>query len=447
MAVGDGSRRFLTVWLGQTVSVLGSGLTGFVMGVWVLQETGSVTAFTLIAVSASVPGVLLAPLVGVLVDRYDRRLMMIVGDAGAAAATAALVVLLVTGRLEVWHLYVVAAVSSAFGTIQFPAFSAAITLLVPKDQLGRASGMVQLGEALARILAPLLAGLMLARIAVAGVVALDLVTFLFAVGTLLAVRIPRPPPAAAEEAAVDGRAWWRQAAFGWSYIRRRPGLVALLAYFATINLLVPMALVLAAPLVLGFAGPAELGVVQALGGLGLLAGGVAMAVWGGPRRRVAGILGFAPLVTVGMVVAGLRPSVPLIATGQFVTFATFPVLNACSQAIWQSKVEPAVQGRVFAIRGLMAQCTAPVGFLLAGPLADRLFEPLLATDSPFAGGPVARLFGIGTGRGVGLLFAVMGLLFLLATAAALASRRLRDLEDELPDAVSEPPLGDVAGGP
>lgn len=425
------------------MSLFGSGLTAFAMGVWALRTTGSVTLFSLIAVAATVPPIVLSPLVGALVDRSDRRWMMIVGDAGAAAATAVLVTLLVTGRIEIWHLYLVAAVSASFGTIQFPAFSAATTLLVPPEHYARASGLVQLGEAAAKIVAPLAAGFLLAQLAVAGVIAIDLATFVFAVVTLLLVRVPRPRQTAEGLAARPSLA--SDMLFGWRYVRRRPGLIVLLAYFSGLNLVVPMALLLTVPLVLAFGTTPELGVVEAVGGAGLLVGSLGMVAWGGPRRKVAGILGAGGLVTVGLVVAGLRPSIPLIAGGLFVTFVAFPVLGACSQAIWQSKVEPDVQGRVFAVRSMVAQVTVPLGFLLAGPLADRVFTPLLVAGGRLDGGPIGRLLGTGPGRGVGLLLVVMGGAFLLSTLLALASRRLRGVEDELPDIVEAGPLAEAAG--
>lgn len=425
---------FQVIWLGQVASLLGSGLTSFAVGVWVFEKTGSVTLFTWIAVAASAPQVLLAPLAGVLVDRHDRRWMMILSDAGAAAATAALMILALAGRLELWHIYLLVASGAAFGTLQFPAFSAATTLLVPKARLAQAAGMVQLGEATARIAAPALAGALLVAIGLGGVAAVDLITFFLAVATLLAVRVPRPP--VSPEAAAARERWWREAAFGWRYIRQRPGLLALLGYFAATNLLIPMAIVLAPPMVLSFSTPERLGVVVSLGVAGSLVGGLAMAGWGGPRRRVRGILAYGPLLALGFLLVGLRPSLPLITVGLFVAFFTLPVVNALSQAIWQSKVEPSVQGRVFAIRGMVAQVTAPLGYLLAGPLAERAFIPLLVDGGPLASS-VGRVLGTGPGRGIGLLYVVLGLLFLGVVALASAYPRLRHLEDEVPDALGD----------
>lgn len=444
-----GFRRFVVIWSGQVVSLFGSGLTGFALGVWVFQQTGSVTLYTWAALAATAPATLAAPLAGALVDRYDRRRMMMLSDGGAALATAALAALLAAGRLGLPALYALLAASALFGALQFPAFSAATTLLVPERHLGRASGMADLGRGAGQVVAPLAAGALIGLIGVAGVVTIDLATFLIAVATLAAVRVPAPPAAAAVPAAAAGRApsLLAEARDGWRYLRRHRGLVDLLGFFAAINLALPAAYVLATPVVLGFGTPAELGAALAVGATGALVGGVAMAVWGGPRRRILGVLGGAPVIAAGLVVAGLRPALWVVAAGLFVAFAALPVVNGCSQVIWQTKVPPQLQGRVFAIRSMVAQATMPVGLLAAGPLAGRLFEPLLAPGGRLAPalGPV---FGIGPGRGTGLLLALAGGGLAAASVWGFMHPRLRLLEDRLPDALEPetPAPAAVAGG-
>ena len=178
---------FLIIWLGQVVSLVGSGLTSFALGVWVFERTGSATQFALIGLSAVLPRVLLSPLAGAIVDRFDRRRVMILGDLGAGLSTLVVVLLLYTARLEIWHIYLLSAVSAAFGTVQWPAFAATTSLLVSKKNLGRANGMVQFGLAASEILAPAMAGVLVGLIQLEGVILIDVVTFVFAVGTLLLV--------------------------------------------------------------------------------------------------------------------------------------------------------------------------------------------------------------------------------------------------------------------
>lgn len=441
-----GLRAFLLMWSGQVVSLVGSGLTAFAIGVWVYNETGNVTLYTLIATFAALPAVFLSPVAGVLVDRHDRKWMLILSDSGAAVSSVVLLLLFHFGGLELWHIYVLVSLNAAFNTLQFPAFGASITMLVPKEHFGRASGMMQFGHAGARVLAPLIAGFLMVVTTVAGIIAIDLATFVVAIVMLTFVHIPRPE--VAEEERGGRPSFWRQVMFGWEYIRERRGLVTLLTLFAFLNLVVPMAMVLVTPMVLSFTDAADLGLVLAISSAGMMVGSVVMTAWGGPRRRMLGILGLAPLAPVGLVVAGLRPSVSLIAAGMFLLFLTLPLINGCSQAIWQSKVEPAVQGRVFATRRMVAQVTGPVAFFLAGPLSEQVFVPLLEPGGTLAGTAVGALLGVGDGRGIGLLFLALAVLFLLVIAAAWTYPRLRDLEDRLPDAVpSRPPEPGPAAAP
>lgn len=427
-------QTFTVIWLGQFVSLVGSGLTGFALGVWIFLETGSITQFVLVSVFASVSRLAVAPFAGALVDRWDRRTAMILSDSAAALRTLVIAVLLYMGSLEVWHIYIAATVNSIFGAFQFPAYAAATTLLVPKKHFARASGMVQSAEAASQILSPAIAGFLIVTIEIWGVLALDLATFLFALSTLAVIRIPKPGPTA------DGMAGkgslLKEAVYGWSYIRSRPGLFALLLFFAGINFTYAFFVVLFTPMVLSFASPAILGTIQSAGGIGMLVGGLTLSAWGGPKRRVSGVVGFASLVGGAVILSGLRPDALVIAAGNFAAFFALPIVNGCSQAIWQAKTAPDVQGRVFSVRAMIAWSMTPFSYLLAGRLADSVFEPLMAADGSLSQS-VGKVIGVGPGRGIGLLFVVMGTFMILVAVVSYLYPRLRFVEDELPDAVGE----------
>lgn len=424
-----GIASFGWMWVGQLVSLIGSGLSRFALGVWVYQRTGSATDFTLITLCAFLPGILVAPFAGALVDRWDRRWTMFWSDLGPAVGTLAVVLLLRADALQIWHIYAVAALGSVFNTFQWPAFIAATSLLVPKQQLGRANGMIQFGQATAEVLAPLLAGLLISVVGLAGVVAIDLGTFLFAAATLLLVRVPRLPASGASR-----KSLLKEAGFGWTFIRERPGLLGLLFYFAMINLVFSVATVLITPLVLSFAPPTVLATVLATSSAGLLVGSAVMTVTGGPQPRIHGVLGFGLLFGVALAIVGLRPSPVLIAAGLFLVMFGAPLINGSSQAIWQVKVPPDVQGRVFAVRRLIAQFTGPIGLLCAGPLADHVFRPLLVEGGALAGS-VGRVLGVGPGRGIGLIYLSLAVFPLLASLWGYSQPRLRRVEEELPDAI------------
>lgn len=215
-------RTFLVVWFGQTISILGTGLTNFGVSVWIFLETGSVAALATIALAAMLPGALLAPFAGVYVDRWNRRTAMIVSDAGSGAATIVLAVLFLTGNATLVNLGVLVAISSAFGALQWPAYQATTTLLVPKEQYSRAQGLVQLSDATGRLIPPVLAAAVLAVGSIATLIVIDIATFLVAVGTLLAVRVPAAPSSDVGGEA-QGKSVVKDAAFGFVYIRQRPG--------------------------------------------------------------------------------------------------------------------------------------------------------------------------------------------------------------------------------
>lgn len=429
-------RTFFIIWVGQVISIIGSGLTSFALGVWIFQQSGQATPFAITVLFGTLPRLLLTPVAGSLADRWNRRWLMILADTGNALVTLAVVFLVLTDSLQIWNIYLVALVGSLFAAFQEPAYTASVTMLVPKKDLARASGLMQVAQSLEMLVAPLLAGILFGVIGLKGIVLIDFLTYFFAVGALLIVRIPQPPLTTQVEQ--DGRGKiWRDALFGWQYLRQRRGLFNLLIYFALVNFLVNFSGVLNGPLVLSFSTPAVLGAIQTVLGLGMLLGGLVLGVWGGPKRRIAGVLGFITLGSLAFLTIGLRADPLWIGAGFFVFLFTIPIASGCSQAIFQTKVAPDLQGRVFAIRSLISRSIMPLAFLLAGPLADRVFEPLMRPGGSLAERLPGMLLGVGPGRGIGLMFVISGLLLMVATTFAFLNPRIRNLESELPDALPE----------
>ncbi len=428
-----GMRAFVVIWLGQVASLLGTTMTSFALIVFALQLTGSPTVAALVAVAAFGPVVLVSPFAGTLVDRWSRKRVIVMADLGAASSTAALLLLQLTGRLEVWHIYPAVAVAGAFGSFHFPAFSAAVTLMIPKAHYARASGMLSLAGSLSAIFAPPVAAVLLETVGLGTVLALDLATFLAAVGAVLAVTIPQP--AATAEGLAGRGSFLRETAYGFRYILKRPSLLGLQLIFFGVNLVASFSFILLYPMVLfRTAGDTILlGYVLSAGAAGQVVGGVLLSTWGGPRRRVHGVLlGMVLASLFGGLVIGLGRGWVVWAAGNFLAGAFVIIINGSNQAIWQSKVAPDVQGRVFAVRRLVAQVSAPIAMAAAGPMAEHVFEPAMQ-----AGGSLAPTFGwlVGTGPGTGmaLMFVLTGVLGALVGAAGYASRAVRDVETILPD--------------
>ena len=428
----SGTRTFLIIWFGQLISLIGSSLTSFALGVYVYNRTGAATQLALSLVAASVPSLVLLPFAGALVDRWDRRRVLILSDTGAALVTLTFWALLAAGRLEVWHVYIGNALTSALGAFQRPAYMAVPSLLVPKEQFGRISGLMQLAESVSTIVAPLAAGFMIAAIRIEGVFLVDFATFLFAVATLLVVRIPHP---AVQPGAAAGRgSLLRQAAYGWEYLRARQGLLGMLILFAIVNFALGFYSALFTPLVLSRSNAQVLGSLLSISGLAMLAGSLVMSAWGGTSRKIFTVLGAISLSGLGMGAVGLRPNILLMGAGNLVLFGFAPIANAASQAIWLAKVAPDVQGRVFATRMMIASAITPLAYLFAGVLADRIAEPLMAEGGALAG-TAGRMLGVGPGRGFGLIVVLTGLVVAVAPIVAFFIRPIRRVEVELPDAV------------
>lgn len=427
-----GLRNFLLIWAGQLISSVGSRLSSFALGIWVLRTTGSTTHFAMTFVAMTIPAIVVSTVAGALVDRWDRRQTMIACDLFSAATMLMLAGLGATGHLTIWHVYVAVGAASLFNSFRAPAFAASIPLLAPRDQLPRVNGMAQTGNAIAEIIGPLLAGVLVSSISLLGILVLDALTFAVGVATLLAAFIPRPVANASQ----NREGLLREAMIGWRYVHERPGLKGLLAIYGSNNFLFSIAGVVIAPLLLSFGDPTRVGVQYAISGSGLLLGGIAITMWGGPRKRINGVLVFWALAGVCLAAHGVRPSFTLVAVAGFVLFLMIPVISASSNSLWQAKVPAGLQGRCFAIQRVLMNTATVLGFCLAGPLSEKVFEPLLGRGGPLAGS-VGLIIGVGPGRGLGLMFIALGALMTLIALTAYSVPAIRQI-DELADAFSLP---------
>ncbi|HEY3473589.1 MAG TPA: MFS transporter [Anaerolineales bacterium] len=427
-----GMLGFTLVWLGQIISVLATNMTGFALTIWVFQETGSATALGLLQVFFITPLLVISPLAGVMVDRHNRKLMMMVSDLAAGMATIAILVLQAFGVLEVWHLYAAAVFQGLGNAFQWPAYSAAISTMIPNEQYGRANGMMSLIEMGPGVLAPMLAGALLPVIGLNGILSLDVVTFILAIVVLLFVHIPQPPRTV-EGAQGQGNIL-TEALYGFRYIFARPSLLGLQMVFFFGNLCAGIAYTVVAPMILLRTGndSVSLGVVQSAGAIGGVAGGVLMSAWGGFKRRVHGVLAGWMVSSVFLALLGVGTWLPLWAAASALSALFAPLINSSNQAIWQAKVAPDVQGRVFSARRLIAWMTNPISPLIAGTLGDYVLEPAMRTPNGFSSVFVG-IIPPGPGAGMGLLIFLSALGGILAGLAGYFIHSIRHAEDILPD--------------
>jgi MFS transporter, DHA3 family, macrolide efflux protein len=433
-------RAFFIAWAGQLLSLIGSGLTSFALGIEVYKRTGSITKLSLVTFFSTVPFVLVSPFAGALVDRWNRRTVMLLSDLGAGICSFLILGLIAAGEsglwpLETWHFYLPFALSAIFAAFRGPALSAATTQLVPRQYLSRANGLLELAAASSQLISPVLAGALVVHIGMQGILLIDLTTFVFAFTSLLLIRIPSLP--LSQESASKG-SLRQDMAHGWSFIRVRPGLVGLLVSSTVTNLVLGLVVVLITPLVLSFGDASTLGLILSLAGLGMLLGSIVMSVWGGPKRRIRGVLGLKLMGGLVLFGGALPPSIPAIALCAGLFLFTIPLIGGTAQSLWQSKVPQGLQGRVFSTKRMIAIAASPVATLLSGPLADRFFEPWLAPGGALAGS-VGRVVGTGPGRGIGFLFVVLGLVMTANVLFIWLSPRVLNLETELPDALPDKP--------
>ena len=428
----SGMRGFTVVWFGQLISFLGTSMTQFALTIWAWEKTGEATALALVGFSFVLPYILASPFAGALVDRWNRKLVTMLSDMGSGISTLAILLLFTSGRLEVWHLYVTSAFSGAFQAFQFPAFSAAVTLMLNKEQYARANGMLSLARSASGIFAPVAAGILLPVIGIGGIMSFDVLSFVVAVGALTVIFIPQPPGVIA---AKEQPSLLEDSVFGFRYIKDRPSLLGLQSIFFVVNFMGSVSFALLAPMILSRTGndSIALGSVQSAFGVGGVIGGLLMSAWGGPERKVYGLLlGLVSSSLLGNMLMGLSRSVPAWVVAAFFFLFVNPITNGCSQAIWQSKVPPELQGRVFSTRALLAQASQPVAMFVAGPLADRVLEPAM-----MPGGSLASVFGwlVGTGPGAGmaLIFVFAGLIGALTALGGLLFDAVRNVEDIIPD--------------
>jgi MFS family permease len=428
----SGMFGFFIVWLGQIISVLASLMTQFALTIWVFEKTGSATNLGLVQAFFFIPFVFLSPIAGTLVDRYNRKLMMMASDLIAGLGTIAVLTLYATGKLEVWHLYITSLLNGVGNTFQWPAYSAAISMMISKEQYSRANGMMSLVEAGPGVIAPLLAGALLPWTGLTGILVVDVTTFLLAIGALTLVHIPQPPRT--QEGLRGVGSFWKETLYGYRYIFERPGLLGIQIIMLLSNIFTQIPRALLAPMILlrTANNSVSFGVVQSAGALGGVAGAMLMSIWKGFKRRIDGVLLGCFVVTVFCITLGVGRTVPIWMASMLLMFFIFPVVNASNQAIWQAKVAPDVQGRVFGARRFIAQLSQPITPLLAGILADRVFEPAMHTSTGTSQ-VFEWLVGVGPGTGMSLLMVFSGICGLLVTLSGYFVPAVRNVEEALPD--------------
>lgn len=400
-------------------------MTNFAITIWAWEVTGQATPLSLIMVVTQIPRLLISPFAGIWVDRFNRKYLMLLGDTIAGLSTVVLLALFLTDHLQIWHLYVSGAVNGLFGYIQGLAHSASMSLIVAEQHYARASAFESLQLSGSYVIAPAIAGAVYAVTGLSGILVIDLVTFGVAIASLTTVTIPQPKASPKTTDPI-----WQQLTFGIQYLWSRPSLKVLLSFFLISNFINSACFTLLPAMVLARLGNNStiVGTLFSFFGIGGLLGGLTLSVWGGPKRRIHGVLIFSAIWKVGLIVLALAQTVTTQMGTALVSGFCSPFPGSCAQAIWRSQVEPEVQGRVFATRFLLTQLATPLGAAISGPLADHVFEPAMQSGKPLAQ-LFGNTFGIGAGAGMALQLTLFASCGLVVALGGYGIRRLRHIEN------------------
>ncbi len=422
-----GLHTFILLWITQAFSTLGSSMTSYALVVWSYQQTGSALTTAMLSICSYAPYVLLSIFAGALSDKWDKKRTMLICDSAAAATTVLVLALLGTGRLEIWHLYLINALNGLMNTVQQPASDVAVSLLAPKEQYQRVGGMRSFSNSLVTVLTPVIATTVLSFFGMTTVILFDLITFATAFLTLaLFIRFPE------QEAAPENGAGslWDTMKAGLAYLRKNRGILDLILFLAVINLVASMYNAALPAMLLSRNGGSQtaLGLVNACTGLANLAGSVFMSFCPPPKSRVRAVCNalLFSMSTENFLLAFGR-CLPVWCTGAILGWLLIPVMNTNIDVLFRSHIPIEMQGRVYSVRNTLQFFTIPLGYLLGGLFVDNLFEPFM--EARPQGSFFLALFGQGKGSGAAMLFLLLGVTGVLTCLVFRKDRHIWKLED------------------
>lgn len=425
-------RTFYTLVLTQAFSLMGSKISGLAIGMWIFADTGNASPLLLVQFFTFLPTVLASNISGVLADRWDRRWVMILADAGQAVGTVLLLLSFMSNSFQLWHLYGVTLIQAVFAVFQGPAFSASVTMLVPDEHRDRANSLQQLSGPMSGIFAPPIAGMVFGFVGVEGAIIVDLATFFVAMLVVFSVHIPRPEVTA--EGLASRGSMWQEAMSGFKYLWERRTLLYMMLYIAMINFLLSGTMGLGMPYLLARTDNNEalVGLLLSAINVGGFVGGLIFSVWGGTRPRIHTIIPGVMFGVTFMIVIGISRHPILLALALFLFMIPMPMINASFASMFQIKVPPDMQGRVFAVLSQVSLFLVPLSYLIMGPLADNVFEPAVGKAGWDVVSPIV---GDSAGAGMGLMLVIGGVSVLLLSVLIYSWKRIRQMEAELPDYV------------
>lgn len=425
--------KFLIVWFGQLISTIGIGLTAFSLGVYAFEQTSTATAVALITLFTFLPNIVLRPIGGVLADRYDRRTMMIIGDLGSATGLLLILTMIITGNIEVWHIYVGVAFSSVFSAIQSPAYKASATDLLAKEQFSKGSGLLQLAESSKFLLSPIIAGILLTITSIEVILIINMFTFLIAILAVLVIRRSTK----VDRDAREEKPWFTDLIEGWLEVTTNKGVLLLVIIISMVTFYLGFLETLIGPMILSFSDAKTLGMFQSISAIGMLISSLCIGIFTMTKK-------YASVLVIGLVMSGISFSLIGVSTNlYFMIFAGFlflaslPFVNMSADVLVRNNIANDKQGRVWGIIGILSQLGFIVSYSLAGFLADRVFNPMLVEGGALST-TLGSVIGVGPGRGIALLFMIGGVFVVIMGVITSRLKPIKLLEHGMEMLPAEP---------
>lgn len=424
-------KDFLILWSGQSLSQLGSSMTSFTLIIWAYEKQGTVMSIALLSVFSYIPYVLVSLFAGVIVDKFQKKKIMIICDTIAAICSFCVLIMVLTDALQVWHLFVINSITGFMNAFQSPASKVAITLIVPKEYYGRTSGLRSLSESIVSIFHPILATMIISFFGITVVIVVDLLTFVIAFFTLLFfVKIPSTSTVGIQNLSKSN--FISETFKGFTYLKDNRGFLYLMLFMATINLMAAIALYsILPPMILCRTSSNEqiLGIVMSAAGVGGIVGSLLVSIIRAPKSNIKTIFMSAALsFLLGDIFFGVGRNSFVWVFAAFAGSLPIPFLNAAENSLLHSKIPTNMQGRIFSIRGTFQFVTLPIGYLIGGFLSDRVFEPLMV-NSEQARHIFGSIVGVGRGSGMALIFVFTGILGFVLSMLSYKSKHIKLLDD------------------
>ncbi|WP_440945429.1 MFS transporter [Methanosarcina sp. T3] len=420
----DHYSKFLFIWFGQFISIIGSGLTTFSLGIYVYQQTGTASSYVFILMCAFLPPFLLKPYGGILADRHDRRLMMVFGDSGSTLGLLFIFAMMLKGNIELWQIYLGIAISSVFSAFQEPAYKALITDLLPENQYAKASGLMQLASSAQYLISPFLAGIILTIMDIKFVFLIDVTTFLIASSIVIWIGkiLGRTQITKQEQ---NNMADLRE---GIREFSKNRGIVNLVITTTLILFFVGLLQSLFIPMMLNLTTVKAVGTIQSICASGILVGSLFIGVFGSKNKYVKTLS--ISLFVSGIFFAnlGLSTNVIFITVAGFMFFATLPFINTSIEVLIRKNIENSKQGRIWSIISMVTYLGSIIAFAVAGFLADKIFNPLLESDGLLVG-TAGLIVGSGESRGIALMFIISGIMISVVALLIRKNRKIKQLDD------------------